>query len=202
MSSEGFADVIELSDSDEDDEIAFVSGPIPTQSPNKPPAPPPLPPSLPLSGAQPRGSLSHEPIDIDAIEPEIIDLTDSPARETVALFDELPQSTEATVSRAENRLSTAPFNAVGTDSTGDSPQLPVADDEPPPSSPEMDAMEIDVDSGGWGIELDRTPERAQSEVLSEPLKQPRLSIVRTRSPTQNRDDSVSHARSRSVLLLF
>lgn len=133
------AEIIELSDSD-DDEIEIISHRTTQAQPKIPPA------------VRPTGSLPQETIDIDAIEPEFIDLTtDSPARKTRELLDELPLSIEPNISQTKFAASSPLLQDNPTpEPVRTSPPL---NEEIPSSSPEPEEMELDIDYGETGIDL-------------------------------------------------
>jgi hypothetical protein len=153
----GFSEIIELSDSDDD----VVLLPSPPPAPARPPV---------ASPARPKRPLREEPIDVDAQEKEIIDLTDdSPARTTIALFEELPLSTEPSAPQ------TLPIQASP-------PSSAVSEEEPPPSSPEPEAMEVDMDTGFAALTPNRTPPPNQDDDPLGPLEQTFSPISRIQSP--------------------
>jgi hypothetical protein len=153
-----FSEIIELTDSDDDDVVLL-------------PSPPPAPARQPVpSPVRQKRPLREEPIDVDALEKEIIDLTDdSPARTTIALFEELPLSTEPSIPQ------TVPVQASPPSST-------VSEEEPPPSSPEPEAMEVDLGTGVVGLTPSGTPPPNQDDDPLGPLEQTFSPISRIQSP--------------------
>jgi hypothetical protein len=171
-------EIIELSDSD--DEVIVLSSPSP--APARQPASPPV---------KPRGSLRDVPIDIDALEPDIIDLTDdSPARRNVSLFEELPLSPEPSVPQTAPVPTLPPPFTVS--QAGDVPQPApvqlspplsgVSEEEPPPSSPEPEVMDMDVGKGNADPTPSRTHTPAQDDDPLGPVEQTFSPIARIQTP--------------------
>lgn len=157
------SEILELSDSD-DDAVVILPAPPPAEA--RRPVPPP---------ARPR----EEPIDVDAQAAEIIDLTDdSPARKNIALFGELPLSTDPSVPQTVPVQTSPPSSAV-------------SEDELPPSSPEPEAMEVDVDTGIVGLTPGGTPPPNQDDDPLGPLEQTFSPISRIQSPIRTSRESMT-----------
>jgi hypothetical protein len=167
MIPDEFSDIIELTDSDDDD-VVLLPSPPPA------PAPQPVPPPI-----RQKRSLREDPIDVDALEKEVIDLTDdSPARTTVALFEELPLSAESSVSQMVPVQASPPSSAV-------------SEEEPPPSSPEPEAMEVDLGTRVVGLTPSGTPSPNPDDDPLGPLEQTFSPISRIQSPIRTPRESTT-----------
>jgi len=162
-------EIIELSDSDDDDIEVRHEPPSATQ--------PVLQPAFPL--ARPKGSMRDEPIDIDALETEVIDLTDSPEAGTVALFEELPLSKDSSMQQVAFAHSL--------------PLLDISEEEPAPNSPEPKAMEVEADSTSFELPLGPSPSHNQGHDRLDTPKQ-------TLSPVPGNQVHILASRESAILV--